>query len=613
MKIPRLSWITFFLLSFISLIVWFKFSYPQLSFINLSVDRKEALSIAQDYLHKRGEEEFRWNSAIVFGFEGQANRYLQKTIGYQKFLEFIKENDLDLFFWIVRFYRENEKEEYRLTVSPATGQVTSFKHIIDENEARPAIDREEAKKLAKEFLKENFQFSEELYSIRGDLQTILDHRSDFSFSWVKNSVSIPWDKDESKGTGKLIVGAAISGSEILSFSKNTFSIPDQFNRYLDRTQNVGHNISTVIWILYFSLFTISVFFIILRRNHLSMHTTKRFYLNVMFLSFGLSILSVFNGFQLILFDYPTTAPFESYLWRYLTNVFMGSFLASLGILMPSLAGELLHYEVWKDKKAGSFLHYIHSTFFSRNVAQLIFLGYLGCILMLGIQSILIKIGQNYWGVWIEQSLEAHLSTNYWPFLAAFSLGYKASFVEEIMYRLFAISLGKKIFKNTFIAVIVSSAIWGFAHSGYPVYPMWFRGVEVTCLGIFLSFIYLKYGLIPVIVAHYLFDVFWACAGYLLGHAQPIHFYGSLAVLLLPLVIAGIAFLLNKKENERPMRWRLNKHQEFNLQILRNFFSNQADRFKGMTKEEVKKEIASHGWDIAVVEMALEEGEVQRRE
>lgn len=606
MKISRLSWIAFFLFSLASFTVWFEFSYPQLSFVNFSVDRKDALRIAQDYLHKRGEDESRFKSAIVFGFESEANRYLQKTIGYQKFLEFIKEQDFDLFFWIVRFYKENEKEEYRLTVNPATGQITSFKHIIDENKARPAVDREEAKARVKEFLKENFNFNEEFYSIRGDLQTILDNRSDFSFSWVKKSVNIPWDKDENKGTGKLIIGAAISGDEILSFSKNTFSVPDQFNRQLDRNQNVGRNISTVIWILYLALFTLAVFFIIVRRNHLSMHTTKRFYLGAAFLFFGLSIIGIFNGFQSFLFDYPTTAPFESYLWRYLMSVLIGSFLGSVGILMPCLAGELLHYEVWKDKKEGSFLHYIHSTFFSRNTARLIFMGYLVCMVMLGIQSILVKIGQDFWGVWIEQSLMAHLSTNYWPFLAAFSLGYNASFTEEIMYRLFTISLGRKIFKNTFMAVIVSCVIWGFAHSGYPVYPMWFRGVEVTCLGIFLSFVYLKYGLIPVIAAHYLFDVFWACAGYLFGHAQPVHFYGALAVLLLPLGIAGIAFFLNRKEDERPMRWRLNKHHQFNLQVLKTFLKNQEDLFRGKSQEEIKKEITSHGWDIAVVEAAFEE-------
>jgi len=605
MKLSRLTWFSFLLLSFFSLFVWLKLSYPQLTFVKLTVDRAEALQRAHNYLLGQGYNPDNFQTAIVFGFEGQANRYLQKNIGYEKFLEFIKKNDFDLFFWIVRFYKENTKEEYRLTVNPATGQITSFKHIIDENEARPSIDREEAKTKVKGFLKENFNFDESRYSIRGDLQTILDHRSDFSFSWFKNSVSIPWDKDEEKGTAKLIMGATISGEEILSFSKNTFSVPDQFNRYLDRSQNIGRNLSTVIWILYLALFAVSVFLIVVRRNHLSMHTTKRFYIGIMLISFGLSLLAILNQSQIILFDFPTTVPFKSYLWQYLMSTFVNSFFASLGILMPSLAGELLHYEVRKEKKTGSFLHYIHSTFFSRGVAQSILLGYFVCMGMLGIQSVLVNIGQTFWGVWIEQSLTAQLSTNYWPFLAAFSLGWKASFFEEIMYRLFAINLCKKIFKNIFLAAIIPSLIWGFAHSGYPVFPMWFRGIEVSCLGFFLSFVYLKYGLIPVIVAHYLFDVFWASSGYLFGQTQSFNFYSSLGVLFLPLSIAGVAFLFNKKENEQPMRWHLSKHQEFNLQVLKSFLKSQENRFKAKSKEEIKKEIASHGWDIAVVEVALE--------
>ena len=141
--------------------------------------------------------------------------------------------------------------------------------------------------------------------------------------------------------------------------------------------------------------------------------------------------------------------------------------------------------------------------------------------------------------------------------------------------------------------------------------MWFRGIEVSCLGFFLAFVYLRYGIIPVIIGHYLFDVFWNTAEYLFGSVKPFYFYSSLSVLLLPLAFGLIAYFVNKMPELKEMKWRLSKHQEFNLNILRSFLEKNKNMFENKTKDEVKKEIASHGWDMAVVEVALNEENIEK--
>ena len=182
-----------------------------------------------------------------------------------------------------------------------------------------------------------------------------------------------------------------------------------------------------------------------------------------------------------------------------------------------------------------------------------------------------------------------------------------------MYRLYAISLGRKIFnkwlphwgnRSILIIVLLSSLIWGFSHSGYPIFPMWFRGLEVTCLGLFLAFIYLNFGIIPVIVAHYLFDAFWNSSGYIFGSSTPFYFTSSLSVLLLPLALGLVAFWLNKKEGERPLRWHLNAHQRYNLEVLKSFLKYNKNTYEHKSQGEIKKEITGHGWDPAVVDVAI---------
>jgi hypothetical protein len=284
---------------------------------------------------------------------------------------------------------------------------------------------------------------------------------------------------------------------------------------------------------------------------------------------------------------------------------LNTFIVTIGIMMPSLAGESLHYEVFPEKKEGGFLHYLRSTFLSRHVAEAVAFGYFVAFIMIGIQSLAFEIGQRYLGVWIQYSWLTQLSSSYLPFLTAFVLGFSASSVEEISFRIFSISLGKKFLKSTVAAVVVASLMWGYGHSTYLVFPMWFRGLEVTCLGLFLSFIYLRYGIIPVIVAHYLFDVFWSCSGYLFGKAVPFDLYTSILVLLLPAGWAVAAYLINRPNVERPLRWNLTKHQIYNMDVLKSFLKDKKIETPEQQRQ-LQREITSHGWDQAVVEITFED-------
>ena len=65
-------------------------------------------------------------------------------------------------------------------------------------------------------------------------------------------------------------------------------------------------------------------------------------------------------------------------------------------------------------------------------------------------------------------------------------------------------------------------------------------------------------------------------------------------------------MLNRSQEERAMRWQLNKHQAQNLEILKTYMKVNAEKFHQLDPEQIKKDMAAHGWDIAVVELALED-------
>ena len=154
-----------------------------------------------------------------------------------------------------------------------------------------------------------------------------------------------------------------------------------------------------------------------------------------------------------------------------------------------------------------------------------------------------------------------------PAFTALVIGFQASFSEEAMFRLFAINLFKKYGVPTALAVFFSAAMWGFGHTGYEIFPMWFRGVEVTCIGIIMGIFYLRFGLVTVIAAHFLIDAFLSNLPYLLKPHASFDFYTALAVVVLPLFLALIAFIFNRNTQEKPLSLRFNAQQQFNYNLL----------------------------------------------
>lgn len=606
MNVTFKNWIALLLCALIGAFAWIKLTYPQFEHINLSVSRSDAIKITEDFLKKtKSVNPAGYRISVIFISDDSADRYLQRTLGFQKEKEFLKKHHFDMFLWIVRYFKENQKEEFRLVVSAATGQITGFQHILEETALREFTDDVTAKQTAMEFLQQYLRIDFNLYEPLNHQTNKHENRTDYAFSWAKKDVAIPWSAKNNSGKAKLTLSAIVSGRDILSFSKYNLTIPDNFSRFIGKLKSTGYNLSLIFTALYISLSVIATYFVILRRNHLVMHMAKKPAVILTVFLFILSIIGYINQFEFVFYAYDTAVGMHSYLFNYILGVLIAVFLSTIAILMPALAGESLHHDEFPDKKKGAFLHYLTSTFFSRETLQNVLIGYLAAIILLGLQSALFQIGHKFLGVWIEHTWISELSSTYFPFITAGIIGFQASFIEEITFRIFATSWLKKLTKNFLLAVVISSVIWGFGHSHYAIFPTWFRGIEVSLLGIIFCFFYFRYGIICVLTAHFVFDVFWNVSAFIVGKTSFFNFSSSIFVLLIPLIYGLIAFLLNRPEQERKLCWKLNKHQLFNLDIIQNYLTQNKDQLQNKSYDDLKDLFTSRNWDIAVVETALE--------
>jgi hypothetical protein len=593
----RLEYLLLIILAAAGIFLWCRLALPRFQAIDLSVSQSKAVDISEKFLKdQRGVDFHQYKMAISFNVDEDADRYLQKTLGISASQQLIHRLHYDLFFWVVRFFKEKQKEEYRVAVSSATGEVIGFSHAIEDTASRPFIDKETARLLAFNYLKTSFAFNSAQYIVHAENVRKLDNRLDYSFSWQNKDVDIPWNKNKEKGRAKLLTTVTVSGHEILVFDKYQFEIPDGFNRYVDNLKQTGENLILVFRIFYLALVTFAIVVVVNRKQQVVARSVKMFYIAIGIGIFVLMIMDVLNSYQNLLFEYPTTQSLGDYIVRQFIENVIGPFFIAVAFVLPAMAGESLRYEITPLKKERSFLSPLLSSFCSMNVARQIFIGYLAAATILGAQAFIYNLGFKYCGVWDEFSWLTQASTTVLPAFTALVIGFQASFSEEAMFRLFAINLLKKYGFPTILAVFISAAMWGFGHTGYEIFPMWFRGIEVTCIGILMGFFYLRFGIVCVIAAHFLIDSFLTGLPYLLNPRGTFDFYSSLAVIALPLLLALIALALNKNTQEKPLSIKFNPQQQFNYNLLRELCASKSP-------EELialKKELVRHGWDAAII-------------
>jgi hypothetical protein len=600
MKISLRAWVVFTLAAAFCFGLWYKFGYPQFAFVDLAVDKKEAVAKAGAYLGSLGVDVKKYSQAAVFETDNWADRYLQKTLGLKAEEEFIRRQGYELFSWKVRFFKELKKEEYTVGVSPKSGNIVGFQHLIEDTEEREDTGEGAARRKAEEFLKKTFAMNLAEYDFNEEKAKRYDKRVDYGFSWQRKGVYIPWQNDQ--GVAKLLTGVTVSGNEIRGFYKCSLDIPEKFARYIENQLVLGAYLSSLSFLTLLFLVTSSIFIVLRKRYSLVMRLSRKwfFYLCAFFVI--INICDIINNTENIIIGYSTSTRLVSFIGLYLVRLIINLIFFSFVFILPGLAGEALRSEVMPENKASSFLHYIKSTFYGRGMAKSVALGYLLFVILLGMQAAIFHFGQKYFGVWREWIKLTQFSSAYVPFLSAFIIGASAGLNEEILFRLFGINWGIKYLKNTVLAVVIASLLWGFGHTNYPIFPVWFRGIEVSLLGLLFGFVYLRYGLIPVIIAHYLVDVFWGIAAYILGKSPGYLFLGSLATLLIPLAFAAVCLVLNRDERERQIEIELSPTQKFNLGILATFVS--ARRSQGLSAESIEQELLKHDWDTALVELAI---------
>ena len=142
-------------------------------------------------------------------------------------------------------------------------------------------------------------------------------------------------------------------------------------------------------------------------------------------------------------------------------------------------------------------------------------GYLFVPIQLALIAVFYFVTNQWLGWWqpSEALTDPNILSSVVPALTPISIALQAGFMEECVFRAVPLALGALIGERDgrrklgiAIAFVLQAVVFGGAHANYPGFPSYSRLVELTVPSMLWALIFLRYGLLPTIMFHALFDL-----------------------------------------------------------------------------------------------------------
>ncbi len=466
--------------------------FPNAS-LDLKMPRAEIIQRTAAWSKKLGYDPNGSIKSTTFSWDANAKTFLEFELGAEAANQVMK-GDVPIWYWRTRFCRESQPEEMRVCVTP-DGRLLAFIWYLQNDLSVPSVSHAQAEKIAQQFCTESAALPLSDYVLVNDATETLAARTDHAFTWEQKSTDIRGAKQR--------ISVRVSGNVVSRFN-HYLKVPEAWENKFKMIRSYNALLSQIARVFYYLLNAAAVFFFF---RAVATHNIKWKLVLTIGAVFAVGlVLENCNNAARIFESYSTNQTVQAYL----TNYYIDVAINALRVLVLSacfLAAAETFYRVhYGDKIAVE--NYFRIKGLSTNQLKVgLWVGFCGCGIALGWVVLFYLVGERV-GVWCPLGITNYeVLSSAFPFFSAICLGVQASISEEVLYRLFALSLARMVVKNFWLANLLQAAAWGFMHSTYPQQPAYARGIELTCSGLVFGWIMNRFGLLPCIAAHYLLDAF----------------------------------------------------------------------------------------------------------
>lgn len=528
-------WVSFFIFSIsCTLFSYYFFSraFPLVS-LDLKMDRVQAVEKAAELSKQFDLGPQSYSVAASFETDQIVKNYVELEAGGTGALtQMLADHYYAPYTWHVRHFKQFEKNEVTFIFKP-DGTPYGFCQTVSENLPGAALTANSAQKIAQEsaqFWHINF---DDYVLIESSKEEHPSGRIDHTFVYERPSITI--------GKGLYRLKLVVSG-DTLTEIKPFIKIPEEFLvRYKEiRSSNnsIAFAANMLMIIVYILGGCVIGLFMLMRRRLVQWRTPMMWGIFIGFLHALVSI----NQLPLAWMNYNTALSERGFLLSQAIQTFYQFIFISFFYGLVFAAAESLG-----RKAFGNHLQFWKS--WSKEVAASTAIGgrTLGGFLMVPVALALVILFYliTTWccGWWIPSDalIEPNILATYMPWLSSIVLSLGAGFMEESLFRAVPIAgaaiLGDRFGKKRawlVIGFIIQAIIFGAAHANYPAQPAYARLVELLFFSTINGLVYLRFGLLPAIITHFIYDVMWFALPLFVSHA-PNAWINQLLVVLIALI------------------------------------------------------------------------------
>jgi hypothetical protein len=503
--------------------------------LDLRYSRAEIAQRSGEYARARGFDLDGYRQVVTFERDPMAQVYLERTLGVPELNRLVGEREVPVFWWRVRWFVPEQREEYNVFLLP-TGEVNAFARTLAEDAPAESAGAEEAQRLAEAYLTADRNLSLDAWDLYDVSARTLPNRTDHTLTWVKKGLET--------GDGDVRISVTVQGDEVGQFN-TWFRVPEAFSRVYTGQRSRAYLLDglatglAMIFLLGGLLTVVWGFALGLRLGWAPV---------IVGLAAGLvDLVDSLNYLPLLAAGYDTALDYRTYLLGRLVDVVSSAVLITLAMAFLVLAARWLVRAVWPRQ------HKLKPDP-EAPWAQMARSGWRGMMLggLMGAYLILFYALAQALGAWAPlRTPPLNLLATPLPFVAAIWLGLVPALSEELAYRALGIGLMMRLVRGrVWLALLVPSLLWGFAHASYLTDPVGLRGIELTLSSLLLSgLFFLLFDLTTVIVAHYTYNAS-LIAIVLVRSGQPLFVVTGLLAVLLGLLPAAI-WLVRRLRGRRP--------------------------------------------------------------
>jgi hypothetical protein len=501
-------WLAFAFLSALSATFAWRYFPQALPLINLEVKmtREDALARAvsiADRLHLIAPGA---RAAALFSTDSGTQNFIELEAGGKPAFAALLSGDVYApYRWQVRLFHPGETTEVRMSFKP-DGTPYGFLRILPENEPGAALDAAAARAIAEGSAREDWSIDLAPYKLIEQSQaTRTGGRVDHTLTYER--------EDQKLGDGRFRLRLIVSGNALAGLTHFVF-VPEAFSRRFREMRSANDTIANVASLSAGVLYGLGGCILgalwLLRQRRLLWKPA----LAAGAVVAGVNALALLANAPQAWFSYDT-AQSTAVFWLQQAGIAAVIVIGGgLALALVFMAAESLsrrafpeHPQLWRlwSRDAAP----------TKAVLGRTLGGYLWVPIELALIAAFYLVTNRYLGWWqpSEMLTDPNILGSGLPALSPIGTALQAGFMEECLFRAVPLSLAALIgahfgYRRMLIgtALVLQAIIFAAAHANYPGFPAYSRLVELVGPAFIWGLIFLRFGLLPTVVLHALFDL-----------------------------------------------------------------------------------------------------------